>query len=73
MSIENKACKSLLTTSKYLSDNEKQIKLMGKVHCSLESVKILVQFHKRFKMADFGKMQFGNMVLEKGNLWGKIV
>lgn len=31
---------------------------MGKVHCSLESVKILVQFHKRFKMADFGKMQF---------------
>lgn len=34
---------------------------MGKVHCSLESVKILVQFHKRFKMADFGKMQFGDM------------
>lgn len=46
---------------------------MGKVHCSFESVKILVQFHKRFEMADFGKMQFGNMVLEKGNLWGKIV
>lgn len=55
MSIENKACKSLLTTSKYLSDNKKQIKLMGKVHCSFESVKILVQFHRRFKWQTLAK------------------
>lgn len=41
---------------KYLSDNEKQIKFMGKVYCSFESVKIFDQFYKRFKMVDFGKM-----------------